>query len=309
MCYTGFVRFPTQVWINNHKPIIDEMRNSGIEIDIFFHTWKNDELTKEFNIFAENENEDTIIKELYNPKLYKVDDVANYEHLQPKFFGQHISTIQSIELSKQYEQQNNIKYDFKMKMRSDAVMQDFRIENFLRELKVSSNNFWASEEEKRKDHLSDFCRVIWAGALYYDFYQGNIGDYFLFSTADVMDKWMSVENLQYVIDNYHTDKDIHQAVNADSQNRVFLFMIKSAFVDDDQFNNPYFYMPFMDRNNIRIHKTSAFNEFLFRDNMTADDIKRGNEWSGRRLFTKQIKDATLQKISKGRFRNGRDNVF
>ena len=292
-CYSGAVRYCEEVYTHNHKILFDALDQAGIDYDIFWHTWEpNDELDKH-NIYSDSRDLGLLLEYIYKPKSIMIEDIKQYDHMHPKYFGQHISAAQSIQLSKLFGQ-----YDIKFKIRSDAVLRGLDTDKL-----ISLFNQMVSGKS-----LYPF-NVIYTSALYYDFHQGNMGDYFLFSTSDVMDKWMTVDNVQYVIDNYHTDVDIRQAVNADSQNRTYLFMLKSAFVDEGQYNSPYFFMPFMNKDAIRIHTNGCFWEFLYRETMTVDDILPENIDVGHRKFLEHVPIATAQKEAKGRFRRGDEFLF
>jgi hypothetical protein len=292
-CYSGAVRYCEEVYTHNHKILFDALDEAKIEYDIFWHAWEpNNELDKH-NIYSDSRDLQLLLERVYNPKSIIIENIEKYNHIHPKYFGQHISISRCIELANTHGN-----YDIKFKIRSDAVMRNLDTKRLIK----------LFNEIVDGRTLYPF-NVIYTSALYYDFYQGNMGDYFLFSKSDIMDKWLTIKNVQYVIDNYHTDKDIRQAVNTDSQNRVFLFMLKSAFVDEEQYNNPYFFMPFMNKDAVRIHTNGCFWEFLYRETMTVDDILPENIHIGHRKFLEHVPTATAQKEAKGRFRRGDEFLF
>ena len=103
---SGEIRAPQYTYETLLKNILNIPEN---EVDIYIHTWNN---------------EDTI--KLYNPKAYEIE---NYEkkkdlHVLPRSMSMYYSIWRANELRKDYAMKNNISYDIVMRYRTDCVVNE-----------------------------------------------------------------------------------------------------------------------------------------------------------------------------------------
>jgi hypothetical protein len=123
------------------------------ELDIFFHSWQT-------NLTEEEKNK---LINLYKPKKYLFENeklhILNYPFKQSttspnNVFSMFYSIKKSNELKKQYEEENNFKYDWVFRLRYDFALNkkfDEDILNTLSKQSVYLNNF----EQSPNPHCAD----------------------------------------------------------------------------------------------------------------------------------------------------------
>lgn len=170
LCLSGQPRF----FAEGYKFFYDNLLKN-YDVDIFYHTWFNKEDTgkpytgeaQQYGIGNIEANTDNLLVELYKPKKCIIEtpyspnsmnrDIKNErEKIMLSMF---YSIKQANELKKQYEQENNFKYDCVIRGRFDsALMEEIRIEeydlkdvNFLDilhvETEVVCDYFWFTNSE------------------------------------------------------------------------------------------------------------------------------------------------------------------
>jgi hypothetical protein len=126
VCFHGQLR----TGIENYPNIKEIFSDIYDNCDFFIHNWNFCEY-KTYNVsniskkpIIEPAEKFEIIKQLYSPKKMVVDDMhANYINvkshgIQPLWH----SFWKSVELKKQYELENNFKYDYVIKLRTDIIL-------------------------------------------------------------------------------------------------------------------------------------------------------------------------------------------
>jgi hypothetical protein len=118
--------------INLTYPLLQENVIAGRDVDIFLHAWADNQETIEF------------LQDTYSPVLSKFENIEiqnewiekhNIEKMKNSsqtlpgvspvsVFGQLYTTSQSIKLKKDYEEKNNIKYDWVFRMRFDTAIEE-----------------------------------------------------------------------------------------------------------------------------------------------------------------------------------------
>ena len=108
VCISGQIRTA----IEAYDPFINFFKNE--DIDVFIHTWFDPEINDHSDIIEK-------IKTLYQPKSFQIDYSPNYNRLD---FGVMLKTFMlSNELKKNYEIENDFRYDVVVKYRFDILFQ------------------------------------------------------------------------------------------------------------------------------------------------------------------------------------------
>lgn len=121
-----------------YELFVNNILKSGHEIDIFIHTWEREETGQ--GTFKYDERDSTLLMDkgnwadfmivfntetglnLYKPKKHHVDNydsitiLKKYPRNMSMFYSMYVSNL----LRKQYEKENNIKYDIVMRYRTDC---------------------------------------------------------------------------------------------------------------------------------------------------------------------------------------------
>jgi hypothetical protein len=144
VCFSGQMR----TGIENYPNIKEFFGESYNDCDFFIHTWNFSEY-KTYNgsniakkpIIESDEKFDEI-KKLYSPKKMIVDikhigyETAEKYGIQPLWY----SFWKSIELKKQYEIENNFKYDYVIKIRPDLVLNYNTYDDLIKEINTTYEN-------------------------------------------------------------------------------------------------------------------------------------------------------------------------
>lgn len=188
ICFSGQPRFVKECFPNIEKYLLDQ--NKHHQIDFFSHTWFSKEICNkslypnEFSSFSGGaiipENSIDSIISLYSPKKNLVDDPISFkpnkevyddflkfsitsssnfgmplEEFQFKktdgLYSMMYSLMRSITSKKTYELENNIKYDFVVKMRFDNILTEpIFFDHF-------ENSYFYSQEMGKPDYeISDW---------------------------------------------------------------------------------------------------------------------------------------------------------
>lgn len=108
VCISGQIRTA----IEAHSSFINFFKNE--DIDVFIHTWYDPEIKDHSEVIEK-------IKTLYQPKLFQIDHSPNYNRLD---FAVMLKTFMlSNELKKNYEIENDFRYDVVVKYRFDILFQ------------------------------------------------------------------------------------------------------------------------------------------------------------------------------------------
>jgi hypothetical protein len=144
VCFSGQIR----TGIENHPNIKEFFGKLYNECDFFIHTWNFSEyktyngsnISKKPTIEPIEKFEQ--IKKLYSPKKIIVDikhiayETAEKYGIQPLWY----SFWKSIELKKQYEMENNFKYDYVIKFRPDLVLNYNTCDDLIKEINTTYDN-------------------------------------------------------------------------------------------------------------------------------------------------------------------------
>lgn len=148
LCISGQMRTFDQCFDNLKKYILNQY-----ECDIFIHTWDNRGISKHGNNFYINENDEITSEMLFNiykPKKIIIENFREFKVLDkyveisnmvnPKFttFPMFYSQKCCNDLKNNYSQENNINYDFIIRMRPDLQLESFIPKYVLNE----TNVFW-----------------------------------------------------------------------------------------------------------------------------------------------------------------------
>jgi hypothetical protein len=144
VCFSGQIRSG----IENYANIKEFFGKLYSECDFFIHTWNFCEY-KTYNAsniakkpIIEPEEKFNEIKKLYSPKKMIVDikhagyEIAEKYGIQPLWY----SFWKSIELKKQYEIENNFKYDYVIKLRPDLVLNYHTYDDLIQEINTTFDN-------------------------------------------------------------------------------------------------------------------------------------------------------------------------
>jgi len=121
---------------------------SGLDYDVFVHTWDNigtKGKETDLNDFTNYDYIEKIIKDIPNIKKYKIEnnkefinglvkkDIEYFNYSSPEKFikSQLYSINQSYKIFEEYRNENSIKYDMVIKIRFDNEFIDFKIDNGL----------------------------------------------------------------------------------------------------------------------------------------------------------------------------------
>jgi len=144
VCFSGQIR----TGIENYPNIKEFFGELYGHCDFFIHTWNFCEY-KTYNVsniakkpIIEPAEKFDEIKKLYSPKKMIVDikhigyETAEKYGIQPLWY----SFWKSVELKKQYELENNFKYDYVIKFRPDLVLNYHTYDDLIKEINTTYDN-------------------------------------------------------------------------------------------------------------------------------------------------------------------------
>jgi len=144
VCFSGQIR----TGIENYPNIKEFFGELYDDCDFFIHTWNFTEY-KTYNCsniasrpIIESVEKFEEIKKLYSPKKMIVDikhigyETAEKYGIQPLWY----SFWKSVELKKQYELENNFKYDYVIKLRPDLVLNHHTCDDLIKEINTTYDN-------------------------------------------------------------------------------------------------------------------------------------------------------------------------
>ena len=147
--------------INESYESIKKYITNGMETDVFFHTWINDNIDKK-----------NYLLDLYKPKKFifekkkdfhseRYKQVTSYQSAKSRW----LSHKNVIELVNEYSMENNIKYDIIFITRFDCLfLNDFK----LNKLKITNHLYisnWEKDYDKNYFNKCGVCDLWWFGNL------------------------------------------------------------------------------------------------------------------------------------------------
>jgi hypothetical protein len=141
-------------------------------IDFFIHTWDTETISRQAlngrdesiadEVFIVSSEKIEKIKNVYNPKLIKVDNVVEYclwrsekikkenNNLVASLISMFHSIYESNQLKLKYEKQNNFRYDYVIRMRFDTVFNpEHRLSEELEQCSIDYNSFYFCDAWKK----------------------------------------------------------------------------------------------------------------------------------------------------------------
>lgn len=138
--------------LNSIKKYIIEPNNKiNNKCDIFFHTWEHNTL-----------NVDTILND-YKPIKHKIDKRIKFDNniIWNSYSSRWYSHGEVLKLKKEYENENNFKYDYVMLIRFDCIFKTEILFNFSNEYIYSA--IWYDDnlpESVKKTHLLEYWFIL-----------------------------------------------------------------------------------------------------------------------------------------------------
>lgn len=237
-CFSGQIR----TGIKCSKNILKFIDN--YEVDFFIHTWDVEtNIANSSKIYIKKKKIDSFIN-IYYPKKYKISNYDEYQNtinesninsgnIYPLFiFPMFQSIYESNELKKQFELENNFKYDYVIRARPDVVYPKFNsLDN---EITYIKNRYLYSIKEiydiypiNDDIYVNDFWNKL----------PHSMEDLFWISTSNIMDKvcdfkqWL-IDKKEYIDEDnqillyYYVTKLLNIQVNSMKYNEMFVIRKK-----------------------------------------------------------------------------------